>query len=235
MFPKGDSGKAVRPNAFACYNSSMKKATLHTIEFYFENNYKVAGKFDIPIIRKQKIDTYDLKLIRFSSIVKDDTKDLDATVHFFEPDERFDEVWKYPENYLAELSQYKQVLAPDFSMYVDMSLTLQLINTYRTRWCGAYWQEHGLTVIPTIGWSDDWSFEFCFDGIECGSVVAVATLGAQNCKERFMMGFVEMCKAIDPEVVICYDEPFDEMHCYVDVIHVPYLRNTRIAPMQDRR
>jgi hypothetical protein len=72
----------------------MSKSSLHTIESYFANGYKVAGKFDLPVIRKQQIDLDDLKLIRFSNIIKDETKDLDATVHFFEPDECFDEVWK---------------------------------------------------------------------------------------------------------------------------------------------
>jgi hypothetical protein len=40
---------------------------------------------------------------------------------------------------------------------------------------------------------------------------------------------------MDPEVVICYDQPFEEMYSFVDVVHAPYLRNTRIAPMKDRR
>jgi len=213
----------------------MTNAHEHTIESYFVNNYMIDGKFDLPIVKRQTIDLQDLKLIRFSSIVKDEAEDKDATVHFFEPDERFDEVWKNPEAYLSELRQYKQVMTPDFSMYCDMPLVLQLFNTFRSRWCGAFWQEHGLTVIPTVGWSDEWSFEFCFDAIEYGSVVAVATLGVRDNKRGFMAGFSEMCKAIDPEVVICYEKPFEEMYSYVDVIHVPYLKNARIAPMKDRR
>jgi len=213
----------------------MTTLNAHTIESYFNNNYKVDGKFDLPLIRKQNVDLEDLCLIRFSNVIKNETKDRSATVHFFEPDERFDEVWKQPENYLSELGQYKQVLTPDFSMYYDMPLVLQLINTFRSRWCGAFWQEHGLTVIPTIGWSDEWSFEFCFDSVEPGSTVAVATLGVRDCEQGFMTGFVEMCKVIDPEVVICYDQPFEAMYNFADVIHVPYLRNERVSPMKDRR
>jgi hypothetical protein len=213
----------------------MKKYAEHTIESYFANNYKTAGKFDLPVIRKQGIDLDNLKLIRFSNIIKDASKDMDATVHFFEFDERFDEVWKNPDAYIDELRQYRQVMTPDFSMYYDMPLVFQLINTFRSRWCGAYWQEQGLTVIPTIGWSDEWSFEFCFDGIETGSVVAVATLGVRDCESGFMAGFAEMCKTIDPELVICYDQPFEAMYSLVDVVYVPYQRNERVAPMRNRR
>jgi hypothetical protein len=70
----------------------MTRTLGHTLDFYFRNGYRLAGKFDLPVIRKQKIDLDGLKLIRFSSIVKHETEDMDATVHFFEPDERFDEV-----------------------------------------------------------------------------------------------------------------------------------------------
>jgi hypothetical protein len=213
----------------------MAKTAAHTIESYFINDYRVDGRFDLPLIRRQRVALDNLKLIRFSSIVRDETKDRDATVHFFEPDERFDEVWKNPEGYLAELGQYRQLMTPDFSLYSDMPLVLQLMNTHRSRWCGAYWQEHGLTVIPTVSWSDEWSFDFCFDGIEYGSVVAVSTLGTKDCRQGFMAGFSEMCKAIDPEVVICYDEPFKEMYSFVDVIEVPYRRNQRIASATGRR
>ncbi|MDR1355974.1 MAG: hypothetical protein LBJ43_06980 [Propionibacteriaceae bacterium] len=61
----------------------MAKALGHNLDFYFRNGYKLDGKFDLPYVRKQKIDLSDLKLIRFSSIVKDETEDTDATVHFF--------------------------------------------------------------------------------------------------------------------------------------------------------
>jgi hypothetical protein len=43
----------------------------------------------MPAIRKQPLALDDLKLIRFSSIVRDETQDLDTTVHSFEPDERW--------------------------------------------------------------------------------------------------------------------------------------------------
>jgi len=200
------------------------------LEDYFYNRYLTYGKYDLPLIEKQDIDLSNLKLIRFSSIVKNETKDLDATVHFFEYDSRFDVVWNKPAAYLKELGQYKQVMSPDFSMYTNMSTALQIFNAYRTRWLGAYWQEHGMTVIPTISWSDESSFEFCFDGIEKGSVVAISTLGCMDVKWRFIDGFMAMCEKIEPSKVICYNKPFAEMREIADIIEVPYLRNERIAP-----
>jgi hypothetical protein len=180
------------------------------------------------------VDLDNLKLIRFSTIVKVEENDADATVHFFEYDDRFDEVWRTPAAYIAELSQYRQVMTPDFSMYVNIPLALQIFNTFRTRWIGAYWQKNGLVVIPTVSWSNEWSYEFCFDGVQHGSCVAVSTMGCMDVKDAFMEGFVLMCQMIDPSVVICYAKPFDEMKNYADIIEVPYLRNTRIAPATER-
>ena len=60
-------------------------------------------------------------------------------------------------------------------MYLEMPYALQIYNTFRNRWCGAYLSDKGIKVIPTVSWSDEKSIEFCFKGIEKGSIVAVST------------------------------------------------------------
>jgi hypothetical protein len=199
------------------------------LEYYFYSNYASGGKYDFPVVKKQRIDLEGLKLIRYSSTVEHEYDDNDATVHFFEYDDRFDEIWRNPKAYLEKLGQYRQLISPDFSMYTNMALALQVFNTFRNRWLGAYWQENGFTVIPSVSWSDEWSFEFCFDAIQPGSTVAVSTMGCMDVKDAFLLGFSEMCRAIDPEPVICYGKPFDEMLSIADIIEVPYKRNARIA------
>jgi predicted RNA-binding Zn-ribbon protein involved in translation (DUF1610 family) len=92
-----------------------------------------------------------------------------------------------------------------------MPLALQIESIFKNRWCGAYWQELGLTVIPTVSWGDERSFHFCFDGIEEGSIVAVSTYYRENCELDFMLGYNEMMKRIKPSAVICYDDPFPSM------------------------
>ncbi|MDR1422204.1 MAG: DUF4417 domain-containing protein [Coriobacteriales bacterium] len=199
------------------------------MEFYFKDTFTTYGRYDFPLIRKQEVALAGLKLIRFSSIVKDEHRDLDASVHFFEDDERFDEVWKNPEAYTGEIAQYRQVLSPNFSVYVNMPRVLQIFNTFRSRWLGAYWQEAGLTVIPTLTWADKSSYEFCFDAIESGSVVAVSTLGCADVEWLFLKGFAEMCARIEPELVICHNEPFARMHELARIIEVPYSRTKRTS------
>jgi len=199
------------------------------LEWYFDQNFARRGDYEMPEIKNQPIELDDLTLIRFSETVKNETRDQDATVHFFEPDTRFDEVWRRPDTYLAELGQYAQLMTPDFSMDWSAALPLQILNTFRTRWCGWYWQQHGMTVIPTVSWSDSRSYEFCFSGLPEDSVLAVSTVGCRDQEDRFMAGFAEMCARLNPEVVICYGEPFDAMLA-VNPIVVPYTRTTRTTP-----
>lgn len=64
---------------------------------------------------------------------------------------------------------------------------------------------------PTVSWGDENSFEFCFDGIEEGSVVAVSTYYRENCAEEFLRGYNQMLTTIKPSAVLCYGDLFPEM------------------------
>ena len=124
----------------------------------------------------------------------------------------------------------KSVTSSDFSMYLEMPYALQIYNTFRNRWCGAFFAEKGLKVIPTVNWSDEKSFDFCFKGIEKGSIVAVSTYmfhehnNHSDQKDVFMKGYNRMLEAIEPSKIICYSEPFSEMRG--DIIYIDYELNS---------
>ena len=168
-------------------------------------------------------------LIGFDKISKNDTKHFNRMVHFFLYDYKFERVWKNPVTDLEKLKCYRAVLSPDFSMYVEMAPVLQLYNTFRNRWCGAYFASKGIRVVPTISWGNENTFEFCFDGIEKGSTVAVSTYmvskhdNRQDQKEFFLKGYNEMLRRIEPEKIICYNTPFPEMQG--DIVFVNYERS----------
>lgn len=151
-------------------------------------------------------------------------------VHFFLYDYRFERVWKTPDADIERLRRYRAVLSPDFSMYLEMAPVMQIYNVFRNRWCGAYWASKGMRVIPTVNWGDESTFDFCFDGVEKGSVVAVSTYMAsehgnrQDQKEWFMAGYNEMLRRIEPERIICYNTPFPEMQG--NIIYVDYERSS---------
>ena len=97
--------------------------------------------------------------------------------HFFLHDYQFERVWNYPDRYIKVLKKFKFVLSPDFSPYGDMPKILQMYNIYRNHWCCRYWQEHGITVIPTFTIGDSDMIDICCDGIPKNSVIAISTMG----------------------------------------------------------
>ena len=132
-----------------------------------------------------------------------------GATHFFLDDFRFESIWSNPEGSLKHLKT-EVVLSPDFSLYQDWPLALQIWNTYRNRWCGAFWQSKGYKVIPTVSWSGPESYDFCFAGLEPGGVVAVGTVGLEKDNEiirnYFHIGFIEMMNRLKPKTVLSYGQ-----------------------------
>lgn len=134
-------------------------------------------------------------------------------VHFFIDDYQFNRLWTNIDRYIDMLSQFKYVMTPDFSTYTDFPKAIQIYNHYRKHWVGAYLQEAGIKVIPTISWSTPDSFEWCFDGEPTHSCVAISSLGAANSKEKkklFLAGYNEMIKRLEPTQIIFYGKVPEE-------------------------
>lgn len=112
------------------------------------NQFKSVGMFKLPLVKKQEISLEDVKLIGYDKVNQSD--DYDKIVHFFLDDYRFESIYNNPEKKIEQLKKFKAVLTPDFSMFVEMPLALQLYSTFKNRWVGAYLQEQGISVIPTI-------------------------------------------------------------------------------------
>lgn len=204
-----------------------------TSQTLLRNQFPGNEKLQIPIIPKFQVkedDLNDLLLIGFDKTHSEDLKHLDRMVHFFLYDNRFERVWKNPDIDIEKLAQYRAVLSPDFSMYLEMAPVMQLYNVFRNRWCGAYWASKRIRVVSTVNWGDESTFDFCFEGIKKGSVVAVSTYMAsehdhrKDQKEWFLTGYKEMLLRIVPEKNICYNTPFQEMQG--DIVYVDYERSS---------
>lgn len=168
--------------------------------------YDGVGPYGIPQIQPTQL-TAD-NWISFNYAKGCDEPEIHG-VHFFVDDYQFLRLWTNPDAYLGMLGRFQAVCTPDFSTYTDFPKAVQIFNHYRKHWCGAYWQEHGVHVIPTISWSDEDSFDWCFDGEPEGGVVAVSSVGTQNdprCRHLFEVGFDEMVRRLSPSQIIMYGE-----------------------------
>ena len=108
-----------------------------------------------------------------------------------------------------------------------MPLWRQLESVAKNRWCGAYWQSHGLVVYPTISRGLAPTYEFCFDGVEQHAVVAIGMIGCKRSRSAFMRGYNAMLERLNPSAVICFGTPFAEMRG--NVIPVDYLSSRKVV------
>ena len=191
---------------------------------FLRNQFKGVGMFSMPLIKMQDVSLEKLSLIGYDKINQSDEKE--KTVHFFLDDYRFESLYKNPDDKIEQLKKFSAVMSPDFSMFTEMPVSLQLYNCFRNRWVGAYLQSKGIRVIPTVRWGSLESFNFCFDGIEQGCTVAVSTLGIKNEKSHFMLGYNEMRRRIRPKKIICYGKPFEDMKG--DIIEIDYAETNNL-------
>lgn len=193
-------------------------------EKILRNNYVGDEFYGIPEIKKNNFEPINFEFMGFDRIGTKKVGNEDKTIHFFIDDNKFNTIYDNPHKHMEKLARFNAVLTPDFSLYTDMPIALQINNVFKNRWCGAFWQDYGLKVIPTVSWSDSKSYDFCFIGIEKNSIVAISTLGVKKEKENFMNGYNEMLKRLNPEIILCYDKPFPEMKG--NVIYINYLNAT---------
>lgn len=193
----------------------------------FENQdtmqFPCVGFYGMPEIQPTK--TIGEKMLRFM-----DWKEVEDPenyiAHFYYDDYKFISAWREPEKYIERLKRFKAVVSPDFSLYTDFPRALQILSCYRRQWCGAFWQYHGIDVIPDVVWGDKDSFSYCFDGIPQYSTVAVSTVGVKrdnewNNKEgdMFRAGYEEMMKRLKPTTVLFYGDMIDGLEG--NIIRIP--------------
>ena len=208
----------------------MAKIKYDTFNAYMVRGAAFAGDWEIPVIdRVQNCIPTDLVL--FTEMKK--TSDTHAWVHFFTDDRRFTALWNHPTRHLSQLKRFEGVISPDFSIYRDMPLCVQLYGVYQNR-AMAYWlSTQGIPVIPNVRWGDERSYAFCFEGLPTHSTVAVGSNGClRNPQDRmdFQQGFDEMCRQLSPHTVLVYGPAPAEIfqkHIDAGIQIVPYTAEMR--------
>lgn len=168
------------------------------------------GKYDIPVVKGIKFKSLNkvhLLGFNYATNPKNMEEYGDSMIHFFLPDGNLERIWNRPDDYIPILNQYKAIIQPDFSQYVGMSKAMLIWQCYRRAWLARYLQNKGLRVIAAPCWSDEDSFEYCFDGMPKNSCLCISTVGCmQNPKvrSRFKQGFSETLKRLTPSQLILY-------------------------------
>ena len=179
------------------------------------------GEYEFPIIGDSgKIPE---RVIPFDKAVGN--KDYDQWVHFYIHDREFERIWNHPNKYLEILKRYEGVITPDFSLYRDMPLSMQIWNTYRNRAVGYWLKKNGVPIIPNFSWGDERTYEFCFDGIEKHSIVAVGTHGTAKRKlDRYYLeqALDKLLERIEPRHIVIYGAVYNKLADMISGAKVPY-------------
>lgn len=191
--------------------TEKKNERLRTDEAYnlpYVDLERTEGVFQMPVIRNTT--HIPSGLIGFNYALTSDDKV--KGVHFYVDDYQFERIWNDPYKYIEVLRDYECVLTPDFSLYMDMPLSMKIWNVFRSRLIGQMMQDEGLIVIPTVSWAESATFDFCFDGLPVGGVMSISTIGVKQDKNAFEIwkaGTTELIKRKKPSALLVYGGEVD--------------------------
>lgn len=189
------------------------------------------GYYQMPIL--EATDYIPKNLIGFNYVLS--AKSTNAGVHFYLDDYQFERVWNKPLEYIEVLQDFDCVFTPDFSLYLDMPIAMKIWNVYRSRFIGQLMQDAGITVIPTVSWAEEATFDFCFDGIPENSVLTISTIGVKRSEEAMEIwkkGVDELIKRKTPSCLLVYGGEVDYDYKGTKVI---YFSNSVTERMKESR
>lgn len=126
---------------------------------------------------------------------------------FFTPDSNFERFWTYPYKYLDFLRKLQCVVSPDFSLYTNMLLMQKLWNSFRNKLMSAFYQHHGIPLIPAPSWGDLKYIELYMEGWPKNSIIAINSTGIGRDKRNrhiWLDGYYAMLDILKPLFILRY-------------------------------
>jgi len=199
-------------------------------------NFKADNKWNIPKIKGVQEFDKNIEFIGFNYAKTFQRENKTKFgIHFFLDDYQFNRIWNNPNKYIELLKEFEYVLSPDFSMYTDYPKAMQMWKHFQKHWIGAYLEKNGIKVIPTIGWSDEESHEWCFDGEPKKTIVAVSSIGTQRYEESrvlFLKGFKKMVQKLEPTQILFWGNIPKELEEEKRIIHMGYIMDEKFKLMR---
>jgi hypothetical protein len=164
---------------------------------------KFSRVYEFPAVKKT--DYKPSKAIPFNAAKR--SEKYDRWLHFYLYDYFFESLWDMPERYLPLFKRFRGAITPDFSLYRNMPLAMQVWNTYRNRAIGYWLQKNGIPIVTNVRWGDERTYDFAFEGLAKGGTYAVCTNGCVQSKtdrHYFVKGLEKMVEALQPDAIVNY-------------------------------
>lgn len=197
-------------------NERLRTDKAYNLNLY--DPFDTEGFYQMPIIHNNYFIPEKIKSFNYALT----SADKECGIHFYIDDYQFERVWNSPQEYVDILGQYECIFSPDFSLYMDMPISMKIWNVFRSRLIGQYYQNCGIRVIPTVSWGEKETFNFCFDGIEEDGIVSVSTIGVKNDEEAFKIwtdGMDELIKRKNPNTIVVYGGKVDYDYKNIKVVY----------------
>lgn len=202
LFDMSEFGFDFDVSAKRAENKHQEMKTVRTYNMMEFDSERCEGRFQMPTLQPCSINVD--RWIGFN-YAKTSTE-YDCGIHFYLDDYQFERVWTNPEKYINILSNFRAVMTPSYSVYMDMAEPLKMWNVFRSRLLGQMMQDYGLNVIPIVYWADENSFEYCFDGLPENATLSVYAVGLKD-KEVFEIwknGMTELIRRKKPKTILLY-------------------------------
>lgn len=190
----------------------------HFKTYYWEDAILV-GKYQMPQIEPtQSIPCNVVSFSERNRVIHPEHRWID---HFID-DYRFASVWQYLLRYLPMYSKYAGVIGTDFSMLPELTNAENIWNCTRNRIIDYRLQSLGIDVIPSVGWIDEDSFEWCFDGLPSHGSLAVSNNGCLTepySRKLFVKGVTEVIRRLSPSHLIICGSKMSELDGLCNIIY----------------
>lgn len=183
--------------------NSTRSGCRDVFNAFLLKNATYDGDLEIPNI--ESVDEIPHKLIPFSKALK--STEYDAWVHFYEDDYLFERAWNTPRRYLPILKRFEGIISPDFSLYRDMPLVMQLWNIYRSHALANWFQKNGIPVIANVRFGDDRTYSVCCTGTPKNTTIAIGSHGCiklRQDRDYFIKGLEYVVRTLKPKTIIVY-------------------------------
>ena len=227
LFPERDV-REVRPKAREMSQHFKKKATIGNLHLF---NPSATCQLEMPTIAP-----YSGKLPRFLVPFHQarSSSFRQAFIHFYIDDYSFESLWNNPERYLPLMQSFEGVIGTDFSQMGNMPYPQRLWNCYRNRLLGQWMQSKGINYIHNVTWSLPDSYDYSFEGLPIGSVIAIncaGIAGSPSSKYLWYKGYEEALSRLKPSSIVRYGTKMPGENEAISV----YFRNERLTLLRNGR
>ena len=164
-----------------------------------------AGKYNFPQLAQTNY-LPEEPVFTFNHL-KSKSKEGRYWYHCFTDEKYFYRLYNRFEDYAKYFPLVKGIISADLNLFRDYPEQILIDKCCANRMIDYALQQAGVPMIPTAGFADEPSWEWCFDGLPLHSTVAITTntLGKDREAHRLFVGGVNaMVKKIQPTaIVVC--------------------------------